>query len=138
MDESDTPPEAKRGAPPRPLPTLTSLQASVDAAVREIRGARLDVDQLKTSLRAVRATLDAPTPPPISIIPKPTPVPEARPSMAAKAAHGTRVFGKYTAYVVAVAAVLGQVIAAALPHQQGPLVELLRVLLAFVQQQGAQ
>ena len=132
MAASD-PPARDAPRPARTLPTLATVQASLDAVLRELRGARLDIESLKGELRGVRGQLaDTADEIKISFLPKaptapPTPVPESRPSMAAKAGKATTKVGKWVFFGLGLAASVAQILAAH-TNYRGPLLELLRVL----------
>jgi hypothetical protein len=137
--ENKTPPTGT--AVPRPLPTLATVQAATEAALREMRGARLDIDTLKTEIKAVRSKLyeteeqilrisRLPSTPPISVLPSvpsaPPSKPTPRPSMAAVAAKRGLDLGKYTAIVIGVLSVAGQVAAVFQPKYVGPITAILK------------
>lgn len=143
MHPKDTPPTGTPiPRPPRALPTLATVQASIDLQARELRGARLDIDALKTEVKAIRLQLEEtadnirisfipkapalPTPMPASA-PTSTPVPAPRPSLAAKGAKGAGKVGKWIFFGLGVAATVAQVLAEHTAYR-GPLLELLRVL----------
>lgn len=134
MASDKTPPTGTPAInPPRPLPTLATIQASVDAALRELRGARLDIDHLKTSSKAIREQLSetediiriSRVPRPASLSPIPT---EPRPSMAVKAAKGTSKAGKVLMIGTGLLTVAGQVISFWRPEYTGPVTQALRLL----------
>lgn len=123
--------------PPRPLPTLATVQASVDALLREMRGARLDIDGLKTEVKTVRAKVSdteeiiriSHLPSPASLVPSSLiPPPASRPSIAAKAAQKGLDLGKYTAIVIGVLSVVAQVVAQFKPAYLGPITSMLKLL----------
>ena len=99
--------------------------------MREVRGARLDIDALKTGMKALREKLDEE----IARIGRPpsatslSPVPEPpRPSMAAKAAKGTGKIGAFLMIGTGVLAVAGEVAKLWRPEYVGPIAQALRLL----------
>lgn len=130
MPDDESPDTRRTGGampPPRPVPTLLTLQSALDVLTGQVRGYREEVDAAlaKASEQAV-LRFSAP-PSPDSLAPPPP-----RPSMAAKAAHGTaKVSGKVLAVLGAVAAI-GQVAAVWMPQYAGPIAQALRLLAALV------
>lgn len=135
MADKDTPPTGTPIAPPRPLPTTATVQALVEVLLREMRGVRIDIDQLKTDVKAVRLQV-VPDPDVIRLSPLPRPsalpvVPSPRPSMAAKAAHGTGRVGRAVLLATGALTVAGQVVALWRPEYAGPLAQALKLLAAI-------
>jgi hypothetical protein len=122
--------------PPRPLPTLATVQAAVEATLRELRGARIDIDALKTESKAIRAKVleteeiirISRLPGPSSLSPVPA-APQPRPSMAARAAQSAP--GKVGAALMigtGALTVAGQIVALWKPEYTGPIFQALRLL----------
>lgn len=119
--------------PPRPLPTIATLQTLVEATLREVRGARLDIDTIRTDAKTIRTkVLETEEIIRISRLPSlssvtPTP-PSARPSMAVAAAKKGLNLGKNTAIVIGLLSLVAQVVAQFQPRYSGPLTAILKVL----------
>ncbi len=109
--------------PPRPLPSLATVQTTVEVLVGQIKGMRLDIEALGKLVREqpldVRIASSAP-PAPLT--------PQPRPSMAAKAAHGGSKVAQIVMIATGILTVAGQIAAVWKPQYTGPIVQALRLL----------
>lgn len=126
MADDKTPPTGTPAVPPpRPLPTVATVQSTVEVLVGQVKGLRRDVDELIQLIRnpppeVIRFSV----PPSITT----TPVPESRPSIAAKAAQSTSKLGKVLMIGTGVLTVAGQLVALWKPEYTGPIIQALRLL----------
>jgi hypothetical protein len=140
MSDEPTPPKgvrtvAEKVAVPRPAPTLTGVLDLLEGMAAQIEGGRDDIDNLALTVAALDRRI-GPEVIRISTVPSPeslTPAPPApRPSMAVKAAKGSKAGIKWASIGLGVLTLGVQVLASALTNQQGPLVALLKVLLTVL------
>lgn len=122
--------------PPRPLPSLATVQTTVEVLVGQIKGLRLDVERLGLLVGGLPQDVPRAPPAPVISYVTPTPVPPStptrRPSMAAKAALGTGRVGKVLVIATGALTVMGQLAALLEPKYVGPLEQAIRVLRALV------
>jgi hypothetical protein len=133
--DPDTPPTGSPAiVPPRALPTVATVQASVDTVLREVRGARSDLDAIKGEIKAIRSKVleteeqiirISHLPSPASLTPLPT---EPRPSMAVKAASKASRAGKVLMIGTGILTVAGQIISLWKPEYTGPVIQALKLL----------
>lgn len=112
--------------PPRPIPTLATVQTTIEAVMGQVKGLRLELEALTAMTRYPDVLRVSRVPSPASLLP--SPVPEPRPSMAAKAAHGAGKWGKVAMIATGALTVVGQVVALWKPEYTGPIVQALRLL----------
>jgi hypothetical protein len=139
LSDEPTPPKgirtvAEKVALPRPTATLTAVIDLLEGMAAQIEGGRTDIDDLALAVKAIdlRTRTEVRTstvPSPESLTPVPSP---PRPSMAVKAAKGSKAGIKWASIGLGVLTVGVQILASALTNQQGPIVALLKVLLAVL------
>lgn len=112
--------------PPRPIPTVATVQTTVEVLVGQIKGLRLEVERLGKLMSEPDVLRISRVPSPTSLMP--TPVPAPRPSMAVKAAKGAGQWGKIIMIGTGALTVLGQVVALWKPEYTGPIIQALRLL----------
>jgi hypothetical protein len=138
--ENKTPPTGTPAMPPpRPIPTLATVQTTVEVLVGQVKGLRADVASVSERVDALGERMTDPAlavlrfskPPTLESIASPatsTPVPQSRPSMAAKAAKGTSKATKLLMIATGALSVAGQVVALWEPEYTGPIIQALRLL----------
>lgn len=109
--------------PPRPLPSLATVQTTVEVLVGQIKGLRLEVERLGKIITdpAPKDVLR------ISHVPSAPPLP-TRPSMAAKAAIGGGKVAKVAMIATGVLTVAGQLATLWRPEYTGPIAQALKLL----------
>jgi len=124
-DNPKTPPTGTAAVPPpRPIPTLATVQTTVEVLVGQIKGLRLDTERLGKLIAAPPPDVLRISTPPNSTSAAPPP----RPSMAAKAAKGGGWLGKAVLIASGVLTVAGQIVAVWKPEYTGPIIQALRLL----------
>lgn len=109
--------------PPRPIPTIATVQTTVEVLVGQTKGLRLEVERL-----GLLITNPAPDVLRFSTPPASTPTPTPRPSMAVKAALGGGKVAKIVIIATGILTVAGQLAAVLKPEYTGPIVQALRLL----------
>lgn len=131
-------------------PTLATVQLALETVLRELLGARLDIESLKAHVRAIRdrasemeeiirvthlpgpGALFSLTPGPSSSTVPPGPMSEPRPSLPVRAAQSTfaggKWLGKWGVLVSGGLALAGQFVALWKPEYAGPIIQALRLL----------
>jgi hypothetical protein len=124
--DTKTPPTGTPAVPPpRPIPTLATVQTTVEVCVKHIKDMRLQVDALEKLVKGADVLRISSVPSPGSLNPPP---PEPRPSMAVKAAQGAGKWGRVIMIGTGVLTVAGQLVAVWKPEYTGPFIQALRLL----------
>lgn len=107
------------------MPTLATVQTTVEVLVGQIKGLRLEIDRLGLIITdPLPSVLRISAPP---LVPTNITIPP-RPSMAVKAALGGGKLAKIVLIVTGVLTVAGQLAAVIKPEYTGPIVQALRLL----------